>query len=131
MSPSERVHTILFIDDDEDLINALSVALEHAGGFQVRHALDGEEGLRMAQQSRPDLIILDIMMPGKDGFETGMELSKIDRLRDVPILVLTAFGENIGVLHGMDGVEWPFNVKGFIEKPVEFNVFLQQISSVL
>ncbi len=120
---------ILMIDDDEDLAGALAVMLK-AQGYRVLLACDGEAGLRVALQERPDLIILDFMMPTMDGFEACRQLRQIDGLRDVPILAMTAFGQNIGEIYGLSS-DGKRAVDDCMEKPVEPNILFQRIASLL
>lgn len=121
---------ILFIDDDDDLASALSILLESAG-YSVRRAADGDEGLRMAMEERPDLVLLDFMMPVKSGFATSQEMRQTDGLRDVPIIALTSFGQNIGEIYGLPSEEARLHIQGFLEKPVEPNVLLERIEQAL
>lgn len=121
---------ILFIDDDQDLTFALSYLLKDAG-YLVRCAADGEEGLRMAIEEPPDLILLDFMMPVKDGFAVCVELQQIPALRDVPVIVLTAFGRNIGEIYGLHQQQVASYFRECLEKPVEPNVLLERVKSAL
>lgn len=130
MSAQTTGKKILFIDDDDDLVAALSIMLESAG-YHVHRAADGDEGLRMAAEEKPDLILLDFMMPVKSGFATSQELRQIEALRDVPILVLTAFGQNIGEIYGLSPQEARLHIQGCLEKPVEPNVLLERIAEAL
>ncbi len=128
---SERSEaTILFIDDDEDLVYALSKMLEHSG-YRVRHAPDGEVGVRMAAEEQPDLIILDFMMPAKNGFDALRELREIDGMAGVPVLALTSFGQDIGEIYGLREEESRSFVQDSLEKPVEPNVFLDRVASAV
>ncbi len=130
MASKKSKTTILFIDDDEDLVCALSRILE-GEGYRVHHAPDGEVGVRMAAEERPDLIILDFMMPVKNGFEALLELRQIDGMTGVPVLALTSFGQDIGELHGLRrGDDKPL-VQDCLEKPVEPNVLLDRVASAL
>lgn len=122
--------TILFIDDDADFVFALSKILQ-GGGFSVRHAENGEAGVRMAEEDPPDLIILDFMMPKMNGFEACGQLRQIDALRDVPILAMTAFGQNIGEVYGLGAETGQAYIQEFLEKPVEPNVLLERVKSLL
>lgn len=80
---------ILIIDDERDFVETVSFALE-ADGFLVSNAADGPAGITKAKAELPDLIILDLMMPGMDGYEVARRL-KTDKLTaDIPIIVLTA-----------------------------------------
>ncbi len=130
MGEQSQGKKILFIDDDDDLVDALSILLESAG-YSVRRASDGDEGLRMAQEERPDLVLLDFMMPVKSGFATSQEMRRIEALKDVPIIALTSFGQNIGEIYGLPSDEAQLHIQGFLEKPVEPNVLLERIEEAL
>jgi DNA-binding response OmpR family regulator len=130
MSSNNFVRTILIIDDDDDTAAALSCILESTG-YRVRRAADGDEGLRMAASEQPDLIILDFMMPVKDGFCTCKELNARAELRRVPIIALTAFGQDIGEEHGLERGTVINGIKEFLEKPVEPNILLERVAAVL
>jgi len=130
MSPATAPRRILIIDDDDALTGAL-VRLLQAEGYQVRRAADGEEGIRMAEQEPPDLILLDFMMPLKNGFDVCTDLQNIARLRAVPVLVMTAFGQDIGETHGVSMQKPLPNIRGCLEKPFEINVLLERVVSAL
>lgn len=130
MAGEERRKTILFVDDDDDFAYALSRVLEHAG-YRVRRAGDGDEGLRMALEEPPDLVLLDFMMPVKSGFAVCLELRKMPALREVPIIGLTAFGQNVGEIHGLVAEDAHLHLQDCIEKPVEPNILLAQVARAL
>ncbi len=103
---------ILVIDDDPTL-NSLIRQSFHAKGYEVITALNGMEGLKLAYRSHPDLILLDIMMPDLDGFETCRRLREIS---EVPVLMLTAMSSEEDLLRGFeagadDYVKKPFSLK--------------------
>ncbi len=129
MSDPKPNALILVIDDDEDLARALAIMLK-AQGYRVLHAGDGEVGLRVARQERPDLIILDFMMPTMDGFDTCRQLRQIDGLRDVPILAMTAFGQNIGEVYGLSS-GGKRAIDDFMEKPFEPNILFERVAGLL
>jgi len=79
---------ILFIEDEPTLQKAIGQFLEQEG-YQVTSALDGELGLEMAKKDKPDLILLDIVLPKKDGFEVLKELKENEITKDIPVIVLT------------------------------------------
>ena len=130
MANKKSQTTILFIDDDEDIVCALSGILE-GEGYRVRHAPDGDVGVRMAAEERPDLIILDFMMPVKNGFDALLELRQIDGMAGVPVLALTSFGQDIGEIHGLRRGDDKPQVQDCLEKPVEPNVLLDRVASAL
>jgi DNA-binding response OmpR family regulator len=84
-----RKNAILVIDDEKDLVELVRYNLEK-DGFQVRSAFDGESGLATARRDLPDLIIVDVMLPGIDGLEACRQLRSDSRTAAIPILILTA-----------------------------------------
>jgi DNA-binding response OmpR family regulator len=80
---------ILIIDDEPELVKAIEVRLK-ANGYEVETAYDGEQGIKKAEEFRPDLIILDIVMPKLNGYEVCKILKSKQDTRNIPILVLTA-----------------------------------------
>lgn len=79
---------ILFIEDDPGMQKALCEALRGAG-YEIISAFDGEEGLRLAQRDIPDMVLLDLILPKKDGFEVLRELKGDSRTLGIPVIVLT------------------------------------------
>ena len=90
------VKKILVVDDEPDAVAGVTAMLE-AGGYSVRSASDGEAGLAAARKEKLDLIILDIQMPGKGGFETFTELRDDNSLKGIPVVFLTGVGEKTGI----------------------------------
>lgn len=80
--------TILFIEDEPTLQKAVGQFLSQEG-YQVKSALDGELGLEMAKKEKPDLILLDIILPKKDGFEVLRSLKEDETTKGIPVLILT------------------------------------------
>ncbi|MFH1798135.1 MAG: response regulator [Candidatus Omnitrophota bacterium] len=115
---------ILIIDDEPELVKAIQVRLETAG-YKVISAFDGEEGINQAEKEKPDLIILDVIMPKMDGFTTLKELEKkFHRNTLPPVIVLT----------GKDKMEDLFAIEGitdYIVKPFEGKALLDKIAKVL
>jgi len=114
-SLSDTREKILLVDDEVDALAALKVALG-ADGYNVVEALDGLEALRMARSENPDVILLDIMMPGMDGFEVCKQLKSDTQLNTIPVIMLTAKGEVDDKVEGLemgadDYVTKPFNLK--------------------
>jgi DNA-binding response OmpR family regulator len=122
--------TILFIDDDDDLVRALSTVLERAC-YRVLWANDGDDGMRLAASQRPDLILLDYMMPSMSGFSVCREIARTPALQQVPVIIMTAFSRNIGETCGMCSEETPVNILAYLEKPVEPNMLLDRIALAL
>jgi two-component system phosphate regulon response regulator PhoB len=112
--------TILIIEDERILVDVLTYNLKQEG-FEVQSATDGQEGLRRAQSTLPDLIILDLMLPVIEGLEVCRQLRGDPRTRDIPILMLTARSEEIDEIVGFhmgadDYVTKPFKMKPLIHR---------------
>ena len=104
---------ILIIEDEEDLVKGLKLNLADEG-YEVDYALDGKEGLGKALHDKPDLILLDIMLPGMNGLEICKELRQ--NKMDIPILMLTAKGDEIDKVIGLeigadDYISKPFSIR--------------------
>jgi two-component system, OmpR family, response regulator len=84
------IKKVLLIDDDADVRRIGSMSLRKLGGFEVLLASSGAEGLVMAEQLLPDLILLDIVMPGLDGMVTITELKKSPKAKGIPVIFLTS-----------------------------------------
>jgi DNA-binding response OmpR family regulator len=82
---------VLLVDDEPHILTALEFLVETAG-YQVRKAAEGEEALRLAADFLPDIIVLDVMMPGMDGFELARHIRQMPELEDARIVFLTAKG---------------------------------------
>jgi DNA-binding response OmpR family regulator len=82
------MQTILIVEDEPTLQKALTIALEKEQ-YRVKSALDGEIGLKLARETKPDLILLDLILPKMDGFEVLEELKKDENTKDLPVIILT------------------------------------------
>ncbi|HHV71263.1 MAG TPA: response regulator transcription factor [Clostridia bacterium] len=105
-----RLEKILLVDDEVSIVEFVKINLERAG-YEVIAAYDGNEAIQLAKRERPALIILDIMLPGLDGFEVLREIRKFS---NVPVIMLTAKGEDIDKILGLelgadDYLTKPFN----------------------
>jgi DNA-binding response OmpR family regulator len=89
MGEAGSVKRVLVVDDDANIRNIVRHVLEKAG-YEVYTAENGEACVKAAVTAPPDAVLLDIMMPGKDGFDACAELKRIERTRDVPVIFLTA-----------------------------------------
>ena len=83
---------VLVVDDDENTRRFLSVALE-ANGYEAVTAEDGDDGFRKVEEQKPDLILLDVMMPKKTGFVLFKQLRRKEEFKDIPVIMLTAVAE--------------------------------------
>ena len=91
---------IILIEDDPILSKVLFEELKDAG-FEVRGALDGEAGLELIRKEKPDLVLLDIMMPKKTGFEVLEELKKSPETQSVPVIILSLLGDDENLKKGL------------------------------
>ena len=80
---------VLVVDDDENTVRFLSVALEE-NGYEPITAYDGDQGYKRVEESKPDLILLDVMMPKKTGFSLFKQLRRKEEFKDIPVIMLTA-----------------------------------------
>jgi CheY-like chemotaxis protein len=126
---------ILIVEDTPDMALALRMPLE-ATGYEVFHALSGQECLELVKQVKPDLIILDVMMETTTaGFQVSLELRSPDpqseyaEFRHVPILMLTAIHTTTSLRFGPDEAYLP--VDDFVEKPIDPDVLLQKVQTLI
>jgi DNA-binding response OmpR family regulator len=90
---------ILVVDDDHDIVEMLTLGLSRTG-YEVASAYGGNEGLAVARRQLPDLILLDVIMPDKNGFEVLAELKKDEATRTIPVVMLSARGESSALMEG-------------------------------
>ncbi len=117
--------TVLVVEDDPDILNLVSYNLRTAG-FQVCSTQDGYDALSLAKQHLPDLIVLDLMIPGLDGFEVCKELKKTSETRHIPVIILTARGEEIDRIVGLE-----LGADDYVVKPFSPRELILRIRAVL
>ena len=123
--PESTAPKILIVDDEEDILDLLQYNLAREG-FETITAHNGEQALALAEEERPDVIILDIMMPKMDGLETCRRLRQDAELRTTPILMLTARAEEGDHVRGLD-----VGADIYLAKPVSIPVLLSQTKALL
>lgn len=116
---------VLLVDDEADILELLKYNLEQEG-IQAVTALNGKEGLKAAKAERPDLIVLDIMMPGMDGVEVCTQLRQMPEFKHTLIAFLTARGEDYSQIAGFDA-----GADDYITKPVRPKVFVSKVKALL
>lgn len=116
---------ILIIDDEIDIIDILKYNLLKEG-FDVSYALDGVQGIKIASQVQPDLILLDVMMPGLDGIEVCHQLRLNDNFKNTLICFLTARSEDFSQIAGLDA-----GADDYISKPIKPRVLVSRINALL
>jgi len=121
---------ILVVDDDPDLVEATSIILK-TKNYDVSAAYDGVEGLEKARNEKPDLIVLDVMMPQKDGYTLCKELKADPDLSRIPVLLLTAVVSHISTTRFTQQMGMETEADDFIDKPVEPQVLVERIEALL
>ncbi|MFA5316456.1 MAG: response regulator [Dehalococcoidales bacterium] len=120
---------ILLVDDDTVFVEAIKTILEKQ--YQVVTALDGDEGLVKARQEKPDLILLDIIMPTKDGFHVCKQLKADEELASTPVIMLTSFAQHRGETKIPVSAGLELEAEGYIDKPVSPDELLRQVGEML
>lgn len=111
---------ILVVDDEQDIREIIRFYLEDSG-YEVIEASNGKEALELAQKHRPELITLDILMPGMDGFEVIKNLKEKDQTKDIPVIILSVVPENHRYHHA---------IAEYISKPFEKNALIGAVEKV-
>jgi two-component system alkaline phosphatase synthesis response regulator PhoP len=121
---------ILIVDDDPDLVEAVSIILE-SKGYAVAAAYGGVEGLEKVKTEKPDLIVLDVMMPDKDGYEVCKELKGDEKYRSIPILLLTAVVSKISTTKYTQQMGMQTEADDYVDKPVEPDELVRRIEALI
>ncbi|MBL7126793.1 MAG: response regulator [Dehalococcoidales bacterium] len=125
-----KIARILLIDDDPDFIEATRTVLE-SKPYEVIVSYDGDDGLRKAREESPDLIILDVIMPVKDGFSTAEQLKKDDGLKKIPVIMLTSYAERGGGSSIAMSGGLTLETEDYIDKPVRPEELLKRVEKYL
>lgn len=116
---------ILIIEDEEDIRELVRYNLEREN-FAVIEAESGEAGLKSVAQKKPDLILLDLMLPGKDGLQICRELKRSEATRDIPVVMMTAKGEESDIVTGLE-----LGAEDYVVKPFSPKVMVARVKAVL
>jgi DNA-binding response OmpR family regulator len=123
--PQKRPTTVLIADDDLEILN-LTRSLMRRRGFEVLEASDGDEAMRQLLENHPDLVILDVMMPGQSGWEVCRSIRETESLKNTGVIMLT------GVGHRMNEMTSPlYGADGYLDKPFEFDDLDKLVTDVL
>ncbi|MBU1147690.1 MAG: response regulator [Candidatus Omnitrophica bacterium] len=116
---------VLVVDDDRDLIKMLKLRIE-AEGFEFMSAEDGETMLKVMETKKPDVVILDIMLPKVDGYTALREMRKKEEFKDIPVIILSAKEKRkVGDLFALEDIAF------FVEKPYDTRDLMQKIKSAI
>lgn len=123
---------VLIADDEQECIDFVREALADTP-YEIISAMDGQEALNVAREQKPQLIILDVQMPKKDGFAVFAELRRDKELKSVPVIMLTAVTERTGIKVGARdmGEFLDSQPEAFIDKPIEPIVLKQTVNRLL
>ena len=126
----EKKAKILLVDDDIDFVEATKIVLE-SKPYEVIVAYEGDEALRKAREENPDLILLDIIMPVKDGFTAAGQFKKDPQLSKIPVIMLTSYSSRRGetsipVSRGLE-----LEAEDYVEKPISPEELLSRVEQYL
>lgn len=116
---------ILLIEDEEDIAALIKLQAE-ASGYKMHVEVDGINGFRAIEREKPDLVILDIMLPGQNGFDVCRKVKSNPELRTIPVIILTAKGEELDMVLGLE-----LGADDYVSKPFSPKVLFSRIKAVL
>jgi DNA-binding response OmpR family regulator len=121
---------ILIVDDDPDLVETVGMLLE-SKGYEVGKAYDGVEGEESIKKRRPDVVVLDVMMPRKNGYQLCKELKADKSTRDIPILLLTVVGEMVPTTTYTHYEGMTTEAEDYLAKPVDAKTLVEAVERLL
>lgn len=117
---------ILIVDDNPDIVELVASRLE-INNYEVITAENGKQAILKAQQEQPDLILMDVAMPEMDGFEAGAQLQADPKTKNIPVIMVTAKGENTDLTRAINEVK----AVGYIVKPFQPNQLIEKVEAAL
>ena len=123
---AEEKKKVLCIEDEKEMIDLIKLILERRG-FEVLGAVGGKEGLEVIRREKPDLILLDLMMPEVDGWEVYRQMKADEQVKDIPVIVVTAKAQSIDKVLGLHIAK----VDDYVTKPFGPQELLKSINKVL
>ncbi len=123
--PTESKFLILVVDDSADNLAVISLFLQHQG-YRVVTANNGEDAVNVAAQTLPNVILMDINLPGLDGLGATRKIRETEALREVPVIAITAFGTE-----GFQRAAYDVGVAGYLTKPIDLDRMHQLIARLL
>ena len=121
---------ILIVDDDSDFVEAITLILRPKK-FEVVTAYNVKEGIEKVKSERPDLVVLDVMMPEKDGYSVCKELKSDPQWSHIPVLLLTAVVSHVPTTRFTQQMGMETEADDYIDKPVEPEVLVKRIEALL
>ena len=116
--------TVLVVEDEEDILELVRFNLSKEG-YQVLCASSGEEGLKSARNKRPDLVLLDLMLPGMDGLSVCKQLKNDEKTHHIPVVMLTAKGEDADIVSGLE-----LGADDYVTKPFSPRVLIARVRTI-
>jgi len=123
---AEEKKRVLCIEDEQEMIDLIKLILERRG-FEVLGAVGGKEGLEVIRREKPDLILLDLMMPEVDGWEVYRQMKADEQVKDIPVIVVTAKAQSIDKVLGLHIAK----VDDYVTKPFGPQELLKSVNKVL
>ena len=124
--PDKKALRILCIEDEQEMIDLIHLILSRRG-FEVTGANGGKQGLEFIKTQKPDLVLLDLMMPDMDGWEVYQQMKANEETRDIPVIVVTAKAQSIDKVLGLHIAK----VDDYIAKPFSPQDLMNSVDSVL
>ncbi|MEJ5375544.1 MAG: response regulator [bacterium] len=121
---------ILVVDDDPDQVETVTMMLE-SKGHEVLTAYGGTEGLQKARAEKPDAVVLDVIMPDKDGFEVCKEMKSDPALREIPVLLLTSVASKISETRFTPRMAMETEADDYVDKPVKPEEIAKRVEKLL
>jgi two-component system, OmpR family, response regulator VicR len=122
----EKTRSILYIEDDAEMVDLVTLILNRHG-FLVKGAHGGRQGLDMVAKEKPDLILLDLMMPDMDGWDVYQQLKSNEETRPIPVIIITAKAQAIDRVLGLHIAK----VDDYISKPFRPQELIESVSRIL
>ena len=116
---------VIYIEDEQEMIDLVGLILSRKG-YVVTGAIGGRDGLDLVRQKRPDLVLLDLMMPDMDGWEVFQQMKADEKLRQIPVIVITAKAQSIDKVLGLHIAR----VDDYISKPFSPQELLESVEKV-
>lgn len=126
----EKKAKILLVDDDIDFVESTKIVLE-SKPYEVIVAHEGDEALRKAREENPDLILLDVIMPVKDGFTAAEQFKKDPQLSNIPVIMLTSYSSRKGETSIPLSRGFQLEIEDYVEKPISPEDLLNKVAQYL
>jgi len=123
---ADKVLKVVYIEDEDDMISLVRLILGRKG-IEVKGAIGGREGLSLILDDKPDLVLLDLMMPDMDGWEVYQKMKADDATQDIPVIIITAKAQNIDKVLGLHIAK----VDDYISKPFSPQDLMESVERVL